>query len=516
VTNRSKHTAGIRSRRVRGFILFALGLVLLFTAACQPQLVTPPRLGTAEALSAAMEQATAEPMNLPAPTPTDSPPEIRPLDTSTVPEIEVWINETSEEHRQVVQAMADDFRERSGVEVALQFISPSLLPDLAATAVLSNTLPDVILLPLEFTVSWSENGILDPAAAEAIIDNIGRETFDQGALDLVQVEGQSAAIPSDGYHQLLLYRSDWFEENGLDKPDNYDDMMSAAETLFDLDNLISGLVIPTESNLINTQRAFEHLAIANNCQLIDESGEILLLEPECRDALDFYFAIVNQYSPPGVQTDTSARNAFLDGRTAMIMSSPSILPDLVKANRLDRNTGIVTSIRGDSTGEGSANFGNITYLGITQEADPASAAFANYWFNEGYQTWLEVESERKVPMRLGTLERPDLYIDAWGTSPVLQGENLNDIVGPEVVEQLRNNIGLTNRWGFRQGQGELIGKIYDDLTLSIVLQEMLSGYFNSAKTIFEAYNRVIDLIPDYSFPIIPTPEAGNVDIDTES
>jgi multiple sugar transport system substrate-binding protein len=513
VIKRNKFNAGIRSRRVGGFVLFILGLILLITAACQPQLATPPRLGTAEALSAARDQATAEPMNLPAPTPTDSPPEIRSLDNPTIPEIEVWINETSEEHRLAVQSMADDFRDRSGVEVALQFISPSLLPDLAATAVLSDTLPDVILLPLEFTVLWSENGILDAAAADAIIENIGRDTFDQGALDLVQVEGQVAAIPSDGYHQLLLYRSDWFEENGLDKPDNFDDMMSAAETLYDIDNLISGLVIPTESNLINTQRSFEHLAIANKCQIINESGEILLLEPQCREALDFYFALVNQYSPPGVQTDTSARNAFLDGRTAMIMSSPSILPDLVMANRLDRNTGIVINIRGDSTVEDSADFGNITYLGITQGADPASATFANYWFNEGYQTWLEIESERKVPMRLGTAERPGLYIDAWGTSPVLQGENLNDIVGPEVVDQLRNSIGLTNRWGFRQGQGELIGKIYDELTLSIVLQEMLSGYFNSAKTIFEAYNRVIQLIPDYSFPITPTPEAGNFGIE---
>jgi multiple sugar transport system substrate-binding protein len=514
VNIRNRRIIGLHSRPVRNIAVFFLGLILLLTtAACQPRLISPPRIGTAEALSETRNRVTVEPMNLPAPTPTESPPENKPLDPSAIPEIEVWINETSVEHRQAVQSMADDFSERSGVEVALQFISPALLPDLAATAVLSDTLPDVILLPLEFTIAWSENGILDPAAADAIIEKIGRDTFDQGALNLVEVAGQTAAIPSDGYHQLLIYRSDWFEENRLDIPDNYADMLAAAETLYDPDNLISGLVIPTESNLINTQRSFEHLALANNCQLIDESGEILLLEPECREALDFYFAIVNQYSPPGVQTDTSAHNAFLDGRTAMIMSSPSILPELVMANRLDRNTGIVTSISGDNFAEFSENFGNITYLGITPKADPASASFINYWFNEGYQTWLEVESERKVPMRLGTAERPGFYIDAWGTSPILQGENLNDIVGPDMVGVLRNGIGATNRWGFSQGQGELIGKIYDELTLSIVLQEMLSGYFNSAKTIFEAYNRVIGLIPNYSFPIVPTPEVGNNDIE---
>ena len=43
--------------------------------------------------------------------------------------------------------------------------------------------------------------------------------------------------------------------------------------------------------------------------------------------------------------------------------------------------------------------------------------------------------------------------------------------------------------------------LYEELTLSIVLQEMLSGYFNSSKTQFEAYNRIIELIPNYQYPI---------------
>ncbi len=483
-------------------------LSLLIGAACTPQLLTPPRLKTAEVVPTTVRQTTDGPLHLPAPTATPdlaNPARSEPIITKSM---NVWVNETSSEHRETLSAMAEDFTDRNGIEVALQFISPALLPELAQTAVLSDTLPDVILHPLEYTVAWSEEGILDPGAADDIIEEIGRETFDEGALDLVQVDGQVAAIPSDGYLQLLLYRTDWFEDKGLDRPDNYADILAGAKELYDLDNLVSGLVIPTESNLITTHRAFEHLAIANDCQLISEQGEVLLLEPECREALDYYYAIVNQFSPPGVQTDTSARNAFLDDRTAMIITTPSILTDLVETNRLDRNTGIITDISGDGAGDEAANFGNITYLGITPTADKeAAAAFAKYWFNEGYQVWLAIESERKVPMRLGTVDRPRFYIDAWGTSPILQGESLSDIFGPQIVEQLRKNIGLTGRWGFRQRQGSLIGKLYDQLTFSIVLQEMLSGYFNSAKTIFEAYNRVLDLIPNYEYPIIPTPEA---------
>ena len=485
-----------------------LGLLLVTANACQSQLADPPRLATAEAFQSAGSTAALEPLFLPAPTATPSSMTHQEPELMTAPSVAVWVNETSEEHRESLEMMAADFNQRTGIEVAFQFIDSGLLPSLARTAVISDTLPDLILHPLEFTATWSEEGILDPAAADAIIDQLGRETFDAGALDLVQVNGLTAAVPSDGYQQMLLYRSDWFAAKRLDVPDDYEAMISGAEALYDPENLVYGIVVPTESNLINTQRVFEHLALANNCRLIDESGEVQLLEPACRDALDFYYSIVNQFSPPGVQTDTSTRNAFLDGRTAMIISGPSILTDLVQSNRLDQNTGIITEIHGQNSVEQTANLGNISYMGITPVADKdAAAAFVNYWFNEGYQTWLAIESERKVPMRLGTKDRPRFYIDAWGTSPILQGESMEDIFGAQVVNQLREGIGSAERWGIQSGQGKLVGQLYEKLTLSVVLQEMLSGYFNSAKTLFEAYNRVIDLIPDYDFPIIPTPEA---------
>jgi multiple sugar transport system substrate-binding protein len=423
------------------------------------------------------------------------------------PSLNIWINETSPEHTQVLTNMMEDFHQQSGVDVSLQQVSPMLLPDLMQTAVLSDTLPDIVLHPLEYTMAWTEEGILDPQVTGTIIDEIGRDTFDPAALALVDTGGQPAALPSDGYQQLWLYRSDWIEEAQLDPPDTYSDMLLAAETFLDRENFISGLVIPTESNLINTHRAFEHLAIANGCRLINEQGEVLLLEEACREALDFYYSIVNQFSPIGVQTDTSARNAFLEGRTAIIMSSPSILPDLVETGRLDQNTGILTDLAGSGNEATPANFGNISYLGITRSADPqAASAFARYWFTEGYPDWLAIASERKVPMRLGTAGQPRQFIDSWGQAPISGDESLLDLFGAETASQLREGIATTPRWGFREGQGAIVGELYKKLTFSVVLQEMLSGYFNTEKTIQEAYNRVIDLIPNYAFLPTPTPE----------
>ena len=481
-------------------------LLLLFLAACQPQAFSPPRLATATLISEKATPESQEPLFLAAPTATADTIQRNEAELSSNEVLNVWVNETSPEHQAVLQSMMEDFTQQSGVNVAIRLVSPRLLPDLMHTAVLSDTLPDVVLHPLEYTVTWSEEGILDPQAATSIIDEIGRDSFDQAALDLASANGQPSAIPSDGFHQIWLYRTDWTKQQGLDIPDNYEGMMDNAEAFFDPENIISGIVIPTESNLITTHRAFEHLATANGCQMIDNKGEVHLLDNTCREALDFYFSIVNQFSPTGVQTDTSARNAFLEGRTAMIMTSPDILPDLAEAAPLDQNTGILTTLTGRGANSNPANFGNISFLGITTAADPdVASAFAKYWFGDGYANWLAVEPERKVPMYLGTNEDPGLFIDQWGQTPVIEGKSLADIFGEETVNLLKENVADTERWGFKQGQGALVGKLYESLTFSVVLQEMLSGYFDSTQTIQEAAERVIELIPNYQFAIEPTP-----------
>src|SRR5690606_35375582 len=141
-------------------------------------------------------------------------------------------------------------------------------------------------------------------------------------------------------------------------------------------------------------------------------------------------------------------------------------------------------------------------LGITSTAERETAVlFATYWFSEGYKQWLAIDPARKVPMRWGTPDSPRQFIDSWRRQPLAgSDETLESLYGPDVVAALREGIATTGRWGLPQGQGELITTLYEELTLSIVLQEMLSGYFSSDQSIIEAYNRIVDLIPNYAFP----------------
>ncbi|MBX3059659.1 MAG: extracellular solute-binding protein [Anaerolineae bacterium] len=496
--------------RITAHCLLLTACCLFLLTACQ--MGTPPRLEVEATRAAWTPTPTPEKLLLPVEgVPVATIPATEPtLPAAPYQSIKVWVNETSAEHRAALQQMATEFTAVNQIDVELMFVSPPLLPGLVNTAVLSNTLPDIIIHPLEYTAGWAEQGILNADAAETAVNQIGRDTFDPAALELVTAGGQIAALPSDGYKQLLIYRTDWFDEANLAVPDNFAAMLAAAEATTDRENLRAGFVIPTESNLVTTHQAFEQIALANGCDLIDDKGEVLLPEPPCREALDFYFRIVNQFSPIGVQTDTSTRNAYLAGRTGLIMAGPEMLPLLAgldsalppicpecadEARFLADNSDILTAIQG--TGSTAAGFSNLRNLGITNAADVDTAvAFASFWFNEGYDIWLNVNSERKVPMRWGTAVAPTQFIDAWGYTGT---PSLAELYGDAVIAQLRDGVAAAPRWGIRQGQGALLTSLYEKLTISITLQEMLSGYFNPAQTIIEAYNRVTAQIPNYQY-----------------
>ncbi|MFZ0546826.1 MAG: extracellular solute-binding protein [Candidatus Promineifilaceae bacterium] len=512
--------------RIPGWTILLGLLLFIMLAACRPAVLNPPRLETQTAQAAMAPTETPPPLELAAPTATAEsadPTLAEPVLPEVTPNqsITLWVDETSQAHARILAEMAQEFTESTNIQLEVVQVSSDLLPELVDTAVLSDTLPDLILHPIEYTFGWAERGILNTKAATEIADQLGRDTFDAGALDMLTTDdGTVVALPSDGWQELIIYRRDWFDERGLAAPNNYDSLYAAAEAIFQPDSIYSGIIIPTDSGLVTTQQAFELIASANGCQLIDQKGEVSLLHPACLEALDYYLSLISQFSPIGVQTDTSALNAYLAGRTGIIFASPAVLPalagldeaypltcaDCTTPNFLVNNSGVLTHLQGSGEFATRSHFGTMSNLGITSSADQeAAAVFANYWFKDGYLKWLSVEPERKVPMRNGETAGSTTFLTAWQTLPLVEGQpSLADIFGQELTNQLAEGVTTTNRWAFPEKQGRLVTSLYTDLTISRLLQEMLSGYFTSSQTIIEMHNATVAFIPNYAYPIEET------------
>ncbi len=328
---------------------------------------------------------------------------------------------------------------------------------------------------------------------------------------MVTYEGGYAGIPSDGWGQLLIFRKDLFDAAGLETPDTYDKIIAAAEALHDPGNSLFGMTAANDVAVF-TQQTFEHIALANNCQLVDDSGAVTLDTPECVGAISLYNDLQTKYGPVGQQDVASTRATYFAGQASMIIWSPFILDEMcgLRENALPtcpecaddiaflaKNSGFVPAFVGPDGGE-PAQYGQFSNIGITTTADKeAVKQFLNYWFNDGYIDWLAVAPEGKLPMRTGTPEEPTKFIDGWKAleTGVDSRAPLGDCYGDEVINTILEGATAFDRWGFKQGQGALVQAVYQALPVPQALNDTINGAMTPEEAAAEIQAAVEDLQP---------------------
>jgi multiple sugar transport system substrate-binding protein len=115
-------------------------------------------------------------------------------------------------------------------------------------------------------------------------------------------------------------------------------------------------------------------------------------------------------------------------------------------------------------------------IGKTNNTE-AAKAFVEFWLSEGYLDWLSVAPEGKFPMRQGTAENPTEYIEGWRQlkSGVDRKAPLSDYYSEDVISGLITGSDNFARWGFVQGQGELVTAVYATLIIPQTLDQVFAG-----------------------------------------
>ena len=405
--------------------------------------------------------------------------------------IKFWSTETQPARIQKTQEIIERFTAATGINVSFTATDEDALGQLMLTNAASGTLPDVVFHPIERTIGWASAGLLNVDAANEVVNNLGADTFSQGSRDLATFDGKVAAVPSDGWGQLLIYRKDLFDAAGLEKPDTYDKIEAAAAALNDPGNNFYGITASNDPSAGFTQQTFEHFALANGCELVDDAGTVTLDSPNCVEAIDFYTSLLNTYSPAGLQDVVSTRATYFAGQASMIVWSPFIMDEMAGLRDaalptcpectddiafLATNSDFVPSFSGPSGAP--AQYGAVSYMGIGMtENTEASQAFVEFWLSDGYVDWLSTAPEGKFPMRQGTTDNPTEYIDAWRqlSSGVDRQAPLSDYYSEDVISGLIAGSNDFARWGFAQGQGELVTAVFGTLVVPQVLDEVFSG-----------------------------------------
>ncbi len=424
------------------------------------------------------------------------------VDHASSAELSFWTTEIEPQRMAIQQKLADQFSAATGIEVEIVPVDESELPTRVVAAAAANALPDMIFVPLDYVITWVEEGILDPKASTAVIKRLGASTFATGPLRLAAVANGWAAVPADGWGQLLLYRKDLFAavtpEGVLGSPDTWQRILAAAQTLH-APPKVWGIEVGTDPTQVYMQQVLEQLALSNGVRLVNaNTGKVDLNTPAFIETLEFYKRLAG-FTPPGDIYWRQTREDYHGGRAAMIIWSPFILDELaglrdsvpITATGLPKAlhevTGIVTALRGLSR-EKPAQWGQVSYFGITIGASADTVNWAEFLLSDGYLDWLSMAPEGKFPLR-------PRFVDGWKNLEigVDRKAKISDLYADEIIDNLIAGVGDFDRWGFGVGKGACVGQIYGTKVMIRILRRYLDGEMTAAaaaKQMTEAIRRL--------------------------
>lgn len=421
----------------------------------------------------------------------------------------MWTLEVQTDRFATQRNLLDNFTEDTGIKVDLVAVEEDAFTQQLAAAALSGKMPDVIgSVSLSQVRSLDAEEYLNTDIPAKVIETLGEETWIENALTLTRDGETQLSVPSDSWTQILVYRTDLFEAAGLEAPTSYESLLAAAEAL--TGNGKFGITLATDPTGNFTQQTFEALALGNNCQLVDDEGNVSLDSAECATSFDLYTTLAQDYSPAGTQDVASTRDSYFAGQSAMIMWSTFLLDELAGLRNdatptcdecstgtwLAENSGIVPLVTGPDAGDNAASYGEITSFVATEAAAvDESTQLIEYLLSDGYIEWFSMAPEGKFPVRRGTTENPEEYADAWGQleAGVDTLMPLGDVYDAETIETLTMASQYLENWGLKQGKGKLIGQIAANLPLAQVLSDAGSGSIDGAQAQAEAQKKIQEL-----------------------
>lgn len=364
-------------------------------------------------------------------------------------EIQFWTRQTQSERQEQIQVLLEVFQTLNpDIKVKMLPVEENEFSTQLAASGAANR-PNLIEIQGFFAMSYNEEGIVDTQANKNIIESVGSDAFYPGALNNTSMaDGSYFGIPFHFAAQGLWYRTDWFEEAGLEAPTTWENILKAAEYFNDPANKQYGILIGTKPENY-TQQVFTHLSTANGAHLFDDAGNLALDTPEFREAVEYYKAL-SEFTPPGPQT-WRARDYYIQGKMAMFYYSTYIMDDLSIADvaassltsenfsdlgggsfddQLVKNTGFVPVISNTE----SSGYGEIMTLSVLRSDDAAKTAAAErlaefFLSDENYIPYLHVAPGGMLAMKKSVLESDKFMNDPKGVYSNYGKDKINEIAG---------------------------------------------------------------------------------------
>lgn len=230
--------------------------------------------------------------------------------------ITLFTTESDPPQLEALNAIIDSYHEmHPNVFIDVVVGTPATRGDRTRVLVTSGVDAGIFELEPAFAREWASAGFLLPL--DDVVETIGGvDAYVPGSLFME--DGVAYGLPYATSVYGLWYRTDIFEEAGLEPPTNYDELIAIANELHDPDNSLYALSIPGATNA--SVSYFSTMMWQNCVDYYTPDGELTFDSPEALEAVERWAALA-EYAPPGFESWSFGDQitAFITGRVAMSM-----------------------------------------------------------------------------------------------------------------------------------------------------------------------------------------------------
>jgi multiple sugar transport system substrate-binding protein len=264
---------------------------------------------------------------------------------------------------------------------------------------------DMVFLYTEHIKLWAESQSLIPLDDFMKKYNYDESDFPESAKTYAKVNGQWFAAPMDAVSQVFFYRTDIYEEAGLEPPKTIEEMYEQAK-LLTKDNQY-GIVFPAGPGE-GASSFWSYFFWSYGGEYLDANGNPTVNTPEALESANM-FAELAKFAPPGVKTwgNAEAVAAFNSGNVAAMIAWPGFFTDINDPNKSQVAGKVgVTALPPGPSGKAIPRFG-MNAIGITANAENLDAAYeVLYEFTKPEMG--PVLAQYSIPVRKSVSSSPEL------------------------------------------------------------------------------------------------------------
>jgi len=178
---------------------------------------------------------------------------------------------------------------------------------------------DVLTIGTYEVPIWAKQGWLVP------LENLGEDYDVDDLLPAIRAgltyEGKLYAAPFYGESSMLMYRTDLFEQAGIEMPESptWEFVADAARQLTDKDQEIYGICLRGKAGWGENMAFLTAMSNSFGARWFDENWQPQFDQPAWKDTLQFYVDLMNDAGPPGASSNGFNENLalFNSGKCAM-------------------------------------------------------------------------------------------------------------------------------------------------------------------------------------------------------